>query len=69
MAKRVEPIKNYNDLVIGEHWAIIIGISNYKDSNLNLKFAHRDAEELYNLLIQSNGGPFKEDHIGEILNQ
>jgi uncharacterized protein YjbI with pentapeptide repeats/uncharacterized caspase-like protein len=69
LAKNVEPIENYNDLVIGEHWAIIIGISNYQDFNLNLQFAHRDADDLYNLLIESNGGPFKEDHVKKLINE
>ena len=69
MAKNLEPIKKSKDLVIGEQWAIIIGISNYKDPILNLKFAHRDAEELYNLLIEPNGGPFKQDHIRKLINE
>jgi cytochrome c-type biogenesis protein CcmH/NrfG len=69
LAKNIEPIKKSQNFLTGEHWAIIIGISYYKDSNLNLKYAHRDAEELYNLLIQSNGGPFKEDHIIKLINE
>jgi hypothetical protein len=33
MAKNLKPInESKKNLVIGEHWAIIIGISNYKDS-------------------------------------
>ena len=69
MAKNVEPIKKFNDLVIGEHWAIIIGISKYEDSTLKLKYAHRDAEELYNILIKSNGRVFKENHVKKLINQ
>ena len=68
MAKNLNPIIiKSNDFLKGEHWAIIVGISNYKDVKLNLQFAHRDAEDLYNLLIESNGGPFKEDHIVKLI--
>ncbi len=68
MARNLEPIKKSNYLVTGEHWAIIIGISNYKDPKLNLNYAHRDAEEIYNILIKSNDGPFAEDHITKLIN-
>jgi uncharacterized protein YjbI with pentapeptide repeats/uncharacterized caspase-like protein len=69
LAKNVEPIKKSYDLVTGEHWAIIIGISDYENSHLNLQFAHKDAEEIYNILIKSNGGPFKEDHVIKLINK
>jgi uncharacterized caspase-like protein len=68
LARNLEPIKKSNYLVTGEHWAIIIGISNYKDPKLNLNYAHRDAEEIYNILIKSNDGPFAEDHITKLIN-
>jgi tetratricopeptide (TPR) repeat protein len=54
---------------LANHWAIIIGISHYKDSTLNLNFAHQDAEDLYSILIESNGGSFKEDHIIKLINE
>ena len=57
------------DTEIGENWAVIIGISHYKDSNLNLNYAHKDAEDLYNILMKSNGGFFKEDNVVKLLNE
>ncbi|MGQ7848064.1 caspase family protein [Granulosicoccus sp. 3-233] len=44
-------------------WAIIVGITEYQDESLNLAYAHRDAEELYNLLLTPAGGAFEPDNI------
>ena len=40
---------------VGENYAVCIGISNY-DNLPNLKFAHRDAEDVYDFLISDAGG-------------
>jgi hypothetical protein len=34
-----------------DRWAIVVGISKYKHESLNLKYADRDAEEFYGLLL------------------
>jgi len=52
-----------------DRWAVIIGISRYKYDRLNLRYADRDAEELYNLLLTPNGGGFKRDHICKLTNE
>ena len=44
-------------------WAVIIGISKYQHEEWNLKYAHRDAEELSKLLQKSAYGPFSEENI------
>ena len=44
-------------------WAVIVGISKYEHEGLNLKYAHRDAEELYRLIQTPSGGGFEEAHI------
>ena len=54
---------------IGNRWALIIGISSYRDERLNLQFAHRDAEELYSLLESPSGGAFEENRIQLLLNE
>jgi uncharacterized caspase-like protein len=51
-----------------ERWAIVVGISDYKHERLNLKYAHRDAEEVYKLLLGPLGGGFKTDHIIKLTN-
>jgi LAS superfamily LD-carboxypeptidase LdcB len=52
-----------------ERWALIVGISQYKYSNWNLRYAHRDAEELYNLLLTPTGGNFKKEFIRKLTNE
>lgn len=37
-------------------WAVIVGISSYKEPTWNLKYARRDAEELYALLQLPQSG-------------
>jgi uncharacterized caspase-like protein len=50
-------------------WAIVIGVSKYKHESLNLRYADRDAEEFYNLLLSPVGGNFKPDHVVKLTNQ
>lgn len=50
-------------------WAIVVGISKYKHDSLNPKYADRDAESLYNLLISRSGGGFEQDHIVKLTNE
>ena len=52
-----------------QKWAIIVGISKYKDESLNLKYADRDAEKVYKLLRAPAGGGFEEDHIKKLINE
>ena len=55
----------------GQLWAVIIGISNYKNvpPEGQLRFAHRDAEELAAFLRSPRGGGFPSNHIKLLLNQ
>jgi hypothetical protein len=50
-------------------WAIVIGVSEYQYSSLNLEYAERDAEEFYQLLISPIGGSFKPENIVKLTNQ
>ncbi|HTN84575.1 MAG TPA: caspase family protein [Sorangium sp.] len=50
-----------------EKWAVIVGISRYKDASLNLNYAARDAEELGKLLKASGG--FKSDNVQLLLDE
>jgi len=43
----------------GQRWAVVIGISNYKDSRIpGLRYASRDARLFYNWLISPAGGRY-----------
>lgn len=50
-------------------WAIIVGISKYKNAQWNLRYADRDAETLSKLLQTDNGGGFDADYICELINE
>src|SRR6266487_4255489 len=52
-----------------ERWAIIVGISKYEKEVSNLKYADRDAEELYKLIQTPSGGGFEADHIKKLINE
>ena len=52
-----------------DRWAIVVGISKYKHESLNLKYADRDAEALYELLLTPSGGGFEQDHIVKLVNE
>jgi hypothetical protein len=58
--------RNYR---VGDRWAIIVRISKYEHEELNLRYADRDAEESYKLLLTSSGGDFEEDHIKKLINE
>jgi tetratricopeptide (TPR) repeat protein len=46
-------------------YAVIVGISNYRNlgENLQLQFAERDAESIYTILISPEGGNFKAENV------
>jgi|GEM_PF-5101692 len=51
-----------------DRWAIVVGVSKYKHESLNLRYADRDAEEFYKLLLSPLGGNFKPDHVVKLTN-
>lgn len=53
--------------VTGEKWAVVIGISDYRGEGLDLQFAHRDAEEIRDFLIEKGG--FRPDRVRFLSNQ
>lgn len=46
---------------IQNKWALAIGISNFKDPSINLKYAAKDATDFTNFLVEK--GNFKKDHV------
>ncbi|MFZ0258169.1 MAG: SUMF1/EgtB/PvdO family nonheme iron enzyme, partial [Gammaproteobacteria bacterium] len=47
----------------GERWAVVIGVSDYDDERLKLRFADRDAEAFKEFLTTPRGGRFASDHL------
>ena len=68
-ARNLEPVKSVPYPTNIQKWAVIVGISKYKDESLNLKYADRDAEDFYQLLLTPVGGGFEEDHIKKLINE
>ncbi len=52
---------------VADKWALIIGISKFKDTTMNLKFPAKDARDLYQYLITD--GNFAPDHVKLLLNE
>ncbi len=50
-------------------YAVIIGIGDYQDKRLNLRFTVNDAQGLYNILTDPNYGGVPKDHIRLLLNE
>ncbi|MDZ4836244.1 MAG: caspase family protein [Candidatus Melainabacteria bacterium] len=50
-----------NEKPIRDKWAVIVGIGQFKDTNINLKYASKDAKDFYNFLIKEKG--FQADHV------
>jgi uncharacterized caspase-like protein len=46
---------------VHDKWALVIGISNFKDSSINLKYAAKDATDFKNFLVTTE--KFKPDHV------
>lgn len=52
-----------------DRWAVIVGISAYKDPAIRLQYADRDAKALSDLIQTPGGGRFAADHIRLLQNE
>jgi tetratricopeptide (TPR) repeat protein len=72
-SRRAEPVLSelelYSEYRNCDRWAIIVGISRYQYHGWNLKYAERDAAELYELLLTPNGGGFNKECICKLVNE
>jgi uncharacterized caspase-like protein len=50
-----------SDRPIKDKWALVVGISNFKDAAINLRYAAKDATDFRNYLV--NDAHFKPDHV------
>ncbi len=56
-----------SDRPVPDKWALVVGISQFQDSSMNLQFPAKDATDFYNYLI--NEGHFAKDHVRLLLNE
>ena len=53
-----------------QKWAVIVGVSEYKNSGIpSLKYADKDAEAIANFLQRPEGGGYDSDHMRVLLNK
>jgi uncharacterized caspase-like protein len=60
----IRDLSNASDSVpfpVADKWALIVGISNFKNGEINLKYAAKDATDFRNYLVAE--GKFKADHV------
>jgi len=53
--------KTVNNKPIRDKWALIVGISNFKDSSINLHYCAKDAKDFYDFLVTEKN--FAPDHV------
>ncbi|MDZ4838286.1 MAG: tetratricopeptide repeat protein [Candidatus Melainabacteria bacterium] len=65
-----EAVQNYTaatlagsaqDKAVTDKWALVVGISNFKDTSINLKYAAKDATDFKNFLVTQEN--FADDHV------
>ncbi len=52
---------------VSDKWALVVGVSNFKDSSINLQYAAKDATDFYNYLV--NEAHFAPDHVKLLLDK
>jgi tetratricopeptide (TPR) repeat protein len=55
--------------IVGRRWAVVVGISRYRHPTLNLRFAHRDANDLWELLRTPEGGNYASENTRLLLDE
>ncbi len=67
--KDLEPQAPKRTVTIPRSYALVIGISRYQNLNEseNLKFADRDAESMFSILISQEGGNFKAENVHRLI--
>lgn len=65
--KKAEEEAKPEDKPVKDKWALIIGISKFKNESLNLKYPSKDAKDFYDYLISD--GKFQKDHVKMLLDE
>ena len=67
----VRPSKKSNHSIqygLPGRYAVVVGISQYKNSSFNLKYADKDAIAFYDFLLRHEGGGFRKENVKLLLN-
>jgi uncharacterized caspase-like protein len=63
----IAPTKEHVSRPIKDKWAVVIGISTFKDNSINLKYSKKDAEDFSNYLTHEAN--FAPDHVHVLFNE
>lgn len=62
--------KSRTDISTGTRWAVVIGISSYKDSRIPpLRYANKDAKAFYDWIISEKGGRYAPSQVNLLLDR
>ncbi len=64
-SRRSKPSKT-NNAIVTDKWALVIGISDFKDPKWNLMYPAKDAQDFANFLVKE--GHFAPDHVNVLTN-
>ena len=56
-------------VAIGSVWGVFVGVSTYQQAELNLKYAHKDAESLHQFFVTQFQGKIPADHFKVLTNE
>jgi Caspase domain len=59
----VSPAKEDVSKVVHDKWALVVGISKFREVRINLGFPAKDAKDFFAVLTDKNYGRFKSDHV------
>ncbi|MBI2811971.1 MAG: caspase family protein, partial [Candidatus Melainabacteria bacterium] len=59
--------KSKSNKPIKDKWALVIGVSKFKDQSMNLRYSDKDALAFYNYLVKD--AHFRPDHVRLLLNE
>src|SRR5437879_9255959 len=66
---RLEQSLSPSEVVIPRSYALVVGISQYKNLAMKhqLQFSSRDAESIYSILISPEGGNFRAENVHRLI--
>jgi tetratricopeptide (TPR) repeat protein len=67
--EKVEPVKTVAKVTIPRSYALVVGISGYKNlpAGAQLQFPERDAESIYSILISPEGGNYRAENVHKLI--
>ena len=58
-----KPTRDFHQPQVSRKWALVVGVSQFKNPRLNLKFTRNDAQSIADFLRDPANGKFRADHV------